>query len=126
MDGRRFDEATRLVARGASRRSLLGRAAALVAGLAIGRAASAPSVAEAHHCDFSGCGCRVGTAHGCGGGLICCAFPSIVGQAGTCLPADACGQQCRGAGSVCTDTCDAGEHCLYCCSDVCDYDGTCR
>ncbi len=68
---------------------------------------------------------RVGSGHACGGGLIDGACPTRIGQAGVCLPADVGGAQCRPAGSIWTDTCDAGEHGRYCCRDVCDDDGTC-
>lgn len=123
MDEQRFDRWTRSLSASTSRRETLrrlglGGLAAAFAGL-LGRS----QAAQAHHCDFYGCGCATGAYHPCADGLVCCpSSPGTPGGAGTCIndfecddtspPSDTCGYIGCACATGTFQPCDDG---LICC-----------
>src|SRR4051812_10644910 len=101
MDSSRFDQWTRIAARGKTRRSLL-RALTALATAAFVKSSDAVAGTRCY-----GYGCPCINDRSCTDGLVCCG--------GICMSAGDCGVSCRGDGAACPHQCELGGPCSSCC-----------
>jgi hypothetical protein len=124
MDARRFDAVTRSLAAPQTRRSVLGRLAAIAG--ALGMAAIPIRARAGFNCTYIGCGCATGTLHPCNDPLVCCpSSPGTPGGAGVCSNESDCDAPCAPSGGYCSDSCNWGDTCPECCSGYCGNTGSC-
>ena len=114
MDPVRFDRLTRALGTGCSRRSVLGRVAALASAMVAAKAA-APAPAEAGACYGYGCPCA--SDDSCADALVCCG--------NSCVTSGECGGSCVGDGGACPSWCSLGDQCSGCCNGFCAAYGGC-